>query len=185
MWLARPARVTPGAVKLVFHVIELLLEIGNFFFLRGNFVVLLVNFLACELFVHGLLWVRVILQIGFFSFALQDAKCFFRIGNFLSLSRKALAPGGFGVGIFLFFFLAVFGDGGCAFCDAVVGLIGIGRNIGGCRDIGRRLGRDIIIGEHFFRLRRYFFLLASLASGVGDRIASARLVLLGKRDGRS
>src|ERR1700693_1280724 len=114
VWLARPARVTAGVVKLVFHVAELLLEVGNFFFLSGNFIVFLVNFLACELFVHGLLWVRVILQIGFFSFTLQDAKCFLGVGDFPSLSRKALAPGGFGVGIFLFLCLAVFGDGGCA-----------------------------------------------------------------------
>ena len=110
VWLACPARVTPGAVKLVFHVAELLLEVGNFFFLSGNFIVFLVNFLACELFVHGLLWVRVILQIGFFGFALQDAKCFLGVGDFSALSRKALAPGGFRIGIFLFLRLAVFGD---------------------------------------------------------------------------
>src|SRR5882672_2193881 len=113
VWLARPARVTPSAAKLVFHVAELLLEVGNLFFLGGNFFILLVNFLACELFIHGFLGVGVILQIGFFRFALKDAQCFFRVRDFPALCCKALAPGGFGVGIFLFFGRAFFCNWSC------------------------------------------------------------------------
>src|SRR5260370_33339428 len=79
--LARPARITAGTAKLVLQAAELLFEVGNFFFLGGNFIVLLVDIRARILFLHGLLWVRVILEIGFFGFTLKNAQCFFCVGN--------------------------------------------------------------------------------------------------------
>src|SRR2546429_6105751 len=111
--LARPARITASAAKLIFEITELLLQVSDFFFLSSDFVVLLINFLTGVLLAHGYLRIGIILDIGLFSFALQDCEFLLGVGNFPALSGKALAPGGFGVGVLIFFSSVRFGSNGC------------------------------------------------------------------------
>src|SRR5438067_1585583 len=112
--LARPARITASAAKLIFEITELLLQVSDFFFLGGDFVILLINFLTGVLLAHGFLRVGIILDIGLFSFAPQDCEFLLSIGDFPALSGKALAPGGFGVGVLIFFSSVRFGSNGCS-----------------------------------------------------------------------
>src|SRR6516162_5170905 len=101
MRLARPARVTPAAADFVFHIAELLPESSDFFLLGRDFVILFVDLLSGELLIHGLLRIGIVLDTRFFGFALQNVQFLFGVGNFLALRGEALAPGLFGVGIFL------------------------------------------------------------------------------------
>src|ERR1700720_3420066 len=65
-----PSRVAAGFAERVFHIGDSLLDLFDFFLLCRDLGVFLVDVLASVLFREGLLWIRVILELGFVIFAL-------------------------------------------------------------------------------------------------------------------
>ena len=81
---------------------------------------LFVDVLAGVLLVHGFLRVGIILNLGFLRFALEDVEFFFGARDFVALIFEAVAPGGFGLGVFI--------GGGCGGSGAgVVVAAAVGR----------------------------------------------------------
>src|SRR5262245_30244003 len=97
---AGPAGIPTAGAQLVFHVAELLLQIGNLFLLGLDLGGFLVDFGASVLFVHGLLRIGIILNIGLLQFALKNVAFEFSDGDFLALFGGSFARGFVRVGIF-------------------------------------------------------------------------------------
>src|SRR5205807_8669769 len=90
--LLRPTGVPASLSQIRLHIVQLLLELREFFLLLCNLSCLGVDFCAVVLFFHGLCWIGLILQRGFFQFTLKNFWLLFRPGSLGVLVGESFSP---------------------------------------------------------------------------------------------
>src|SRR5882762_11357734 len=149
--LARPPGIAVRLPQLVFEGIQPLPQVGNFLLLGVDFRRLVVDVSPGVLLGHGFLWVRIVLQLRFFQFALQNVEFLLGLRNLIVLLLKPLSPGRFAV-------LVLFGGLSCRRCcrcrrrtvSAAGGRATRGR--ASCRGRLRRGLLKVVIGINFLGL---------------------------------